>query len=226
MWPHHTAMLTVLLTRHGHTDRSDPDQYTGQTVAAHLTETGRVGARALGERLAGVGLTRVISSPLERALDTARLVCPGMEPETDDRLMEADYGDWEGMPTDDVDSRWLELRARWEADPASVPYPNGESGLDVARRVRSLLGDLVAWDRSLGDPGADHRVLLVGHATTNRVLLAVALDVPLRDFRRRFRQDWVNLTILRFVAEDTRGALLMLANDLAHVHGTTGVTWD
>jgi broad specificity phosphatase PhoE len=226
MWRHHTAMLTVILTRHGHTDRSEPDQYTGQSVQAHLTETGRVGALALGQRLAGIDLARVISSPLERAVDSARLIRPEADVEIDDRLMEADYGDWEGFTIDEVEARWPDLRARWEADPASVAFPNGECGMDVARRARSLLDDLVAWEASQGDPDADRCVLLVGHATLDRVLLAVALGVPLGDYRRRFRQDWVNLTVLRFTPGDDTGAQLLLANDLAHVHGISGATWD
>ena len=226
MWRHHTPMLSVLLTRHGHTDRSEPDQYTGQTVEAHLTETGVAGAKALGERLKGVAIARVISSPLERALDTARLIRPDQVVETDERLMEADYGEWEGLTTEDIEGRWPAERARWEADPASVPYPAGESGNDVARRARSFLDDLIGWEAALGEPESDHRVLTVGHATLNRVLLAVALDVPLRDFRRRFRQDWVNLTVLRFDRGSGDGATLLLGNDLAHVHGIRGATWE
>jgi alpha-ribazole phosphatase/probable phosphoglycerate mutase len=219
-------MLTVLLTRHGHTDRSEPDRYTGQTIEAHLTETGLAGARALGQRLAGVAIARVLSSPLERALDTARLIRPDQVVETDERLMEADYGDWEGLTTEDIEARWPAERTRWEADPASVPYPAGESGKDVARRARSFLDDLIAWEGALSDPESDHRVLAVGHATLNRVLLTVALDVPLRDFRRRFRQDWVNLTVLRFDRESDEGAMLLLGNDLAHVRGIRGATWE
>jgi broad specificity phosphatase PhoE len=225
MWRHHTAVLTLLLTRHGHTDRSDPDRYTGQRIDAHLTERGMAGARALGERLATVVIDRVVSSPLDRAVQTARLIRPDGTMETDDRLMEADYGDWEGYPTDEVDERWPDLRERWEADPATVAYPNGETGLQVAARVGSFMADLRAWDAAAGEPAQERRVLAVGHATTNRILLAVALGVPIRDFRRRFRQDWVNLTVLRFSASDPTGAQLVLANDLAHVNGTSGVSW-
>ena len=64
---------------------------------------------------------------------------------------------------------------------------------------------------------------MVSHSTLNRVLLARCLGIPLRHYRRRFRQDWTNLTVLRFVGHE--GAELTLCNDVAHLRGTTGVTW-
>jgi broad specificity phosphatase PhoE len=89
-----------------------------------------------------------------------------------------------------------------------------------------LLDALIDWEIGLGAGDTDHRVLLVGHATTNRVLLAVALEVPLRDFRRRFQQDWVNLTVLRYGARPDAGPMLLLANDVSHLYGVMGATWD
>ena len=51
-------MLTLLLTRHGHTDRSEPEQYLGQRVEAALSERGRTSAARLAERLADVRIDR------------------------------------------------------------------------------------------------------------------------------------------------------------------------
>ncbi|MEJ7753173.1 MAG: histidine phosphatase family protein [Candidatus Limnocylindrales bacterium] len=222
-------MLTVVLTRHGATDRSDPEQYLGQRIEAHLTESGRTAARALGERLTGVDFQRVISSPLERALETARLIRPTDLVEPDDRLAEADYGLWEGHTVGEIEARWPAERSAYETDPGRNAASGGESGQDVAQRVGSLLEDLVEWAGPPASPGAqevDHRVLLVGHSTLNRVLLAVALGVPLCDYRRRFRQDWVNLTVLRFGKRYGGGWQLLLCNDMAHLRGTSGATWD
>ena len=68
-------MLTILLTRHGHTELSEPDQYLGRRMPASLSERGQAGRRRpLGERLKSVPIDRVISSPLDRAQETARLI--------------------------------------------------------------------------------------------------------------------------------------------------------
>ena len=226
-WPHDTPMLTVILTRHGETDKSHPEQYLGQRVPAALTETGRAAARALEERLADVAIARVISSPLPRAFETASLIRPTAQVETDDRLMEADYGEWEGHTVEAIESGWPKQRRRWEADPATQGTPNGESGEDVARRVQSLLGELVAWSETVpAGPSDGSIVLLVGHSTLNRVLLCEALGVPLSDYRRRFRQDWANLTVLRFGGSGEAGAQLLVGNDVSHLRGVRGATWD
>jgi broad specificity phosphatase PhoE len=218
-------MLSILLTRHGHTDRSDPEQYLGQTIDVPLSEKGRGAALELGTRLEGISLARVVSSPLKRAVETASLVRPNDPIELDDRLKEADYGAWEGHTIEEIEARWGRAREMWEADPAGFAIPGGESGGDVARRVRSFIEGLVEWEKGLPSGEEDHRVLVVAHSTLNRVLLAVCLGVPLRDYRRRFRQDWANLTVLRFGDEYGSGAMLLLANDLGHIRGHSGITW-
>jgi broad specificity phosphatase PhoE len=217
-------VLTLLLTRHGHTDRSEPDRYLGQRVDAQLTERGRADAQALGERLAEVRLDRVVSSPLPRAVDTAQLITGGRTSvETDRRLAEMDYGDWEGMTVDEVQQLRADEYSAYDADPAGYQIPGGESGRLLAERLTTLLDDVVGWWRA--QPAeVEHNVLLVGHASVNRALLAVSLDVPLRDFRRRFAQDWANLTVLRW-SEPEAGPMLLLANDMGHVRGGAGATW-
>jgi broad specificity phosphatase PhoE len=215
-------VLTVLLTRHGHTDRSEPEQYLGQRIAAHLTERGRADARRLAERLEGVSLTRVFSSPLQRAVDTAGIVARGVAVEVDARLAELDYGAWEGLTVELIEERYGDERRQYEEDPSTYRVGGGESGRDVARRVESFVGELLEW---AANGFADPTCLVVGHSSLNRVLLASLLGVPLRGYRRRFRQDWAALTVLRWPALDA-GPMLLLANDTSHLRGTRGATWE
>ena len=219
-------MLTLVLTRHGHTERSDPEQYLGRRIDVPLDQLGRSAALALRQRLEGVSFQRVIASPLQRAVETARLARPGEAVETDSRIAEADYGEWEGHTIEQIEERWPDIRRRWEADPGSLAMPGGESGRDIALRAGSFIDDLIAWEAGLGAAADDHRVLVVAHSTLNRVLLCVCLDVRLRDFRRRFRQDWANLTVLRFGGEVRARALALVVNDVDHVRGDHGITWD
>lgn len=216
-------MLTLLLTRHGHTVRSTPDQYLGQGIVAPLSERGRADAELLAARLTGVTIDRVLSSPLERAATTAAIVAAGMAPvETDDRLKEMDYGAWEGMTIDDVERERSAEYALYDEDPSTFHVGGAESGNDLAVRVRSFIGDLLDWWEAEGD---DRTVLVVGHASLNRVMLAVLLETPLRGYRRRFQFDWLGLTVLRWSVRQS-GPALLLANDVAHMRGTTGATWD
>ena len=217
-------MLTVLLTRHGHTDLSDPEHYLGQKVVARLTERGRADALALAERLSPIEIDRIISSPLARAMETAQILAGKRPFESDARLAEMDYGYWDGLPTDEIRRRYADEYARYEQDPQTHHVGGGESGEQVAERVSALLDDLLSWWEREAD-GADRTCLLVGHASVNRVLLAVCLGAPLVNYRRRFQFDWASLTVLRWPSRD-EGPRMLLANDVAHAQGTVGNTWD
>ena len=165
----------------------------------------------------------VISSPLHRAAETAGIIAPGQTIESDPRLMESDYGDWEGQVTDVLAQRWPDLRRDWMDDPARLGPPNGETGDAIATRARSFLQELAATELPLATDGVERRILAVGHSTLNRVLLTVALGVPTRDYRRRFRQDWLNLTVLRLGPDGT--GMLLLANDTAHFRAPGMTPW-
>jgi broad specificity phosphatase PhoE len=205
----------MVLTRHGATPRTNPEQHLGQGIDIGLSDEGREAARALAQRLDGIAFDRIVSSPLRRARETAEILVPGRPIESDGRLLEMDYGSWEGLTYAEIEARDPELRERWVDDPSTVACPGGETGEDVAARVSSFLQETTGW--AAGNTRAT--VLVVAHATLNRILLCVALGVPLRDYRRRFRQDPANLTVLRFGTEASdSGALLVVGNDTSH-HG-------
>jgi broad specificity phosphatase PhoE len=216
-------VLTLVLTRHGSTPRSEPEQHLGQKIDIELSEAGREAARALGRRLDGVELDRIVSSPLRRALETARIVAGDRptEVEVEPRLAEMDYGEWEGLTYEQIYADFGPVRTLWETDPASLACPGGESGNDVANRVRSWLEETI---ESTEGPD-DRQVLAVAHSTTNRVLLCVCLGVPIRDYRRRFRQEPANLSVLRMPGPRGSGGMLLLGNDVAHIRGLEGRTW-
>jgi probable phosphoglycerate mutase len=224
-------VLLLVLTRHGLTPRSRPEQHLGQTIDVPLSEEGREQARALARRLAPVRFERVVSSPLARASETARIVAQphGVPVATDDRLKEMDYGDWEGLTYEEIDARSGPYRRRWEADPATLPCPNGESGNDVARRARAFLADLLADHvvRHGARATEETPVLVVGHSSLNRILVCLALDLPVREFRQRFVQSQANVTVLRFEHGDgPSDARLVLLNDVAHLRGPDEPPWE
>ena len=212
-------MPTIVVTRHGLTSRSRPEQHLGQQIDVGLSDEGRAQAEALAERVAHVKFGRIVSSPLRRALETAELIA-GRGVQTDPRLLEMDYGAWEGLTYEQIAERFAAERARWEQDPARLPCPGGESGNDVAARVRSLLEDMLA-------SAADLPILVVGHSTLNRILICVALAIPIRDYRLRVIQGQVNLTALEWkagAAIDRATALLL--NDVAHVQRPPETPWE
>jgi probable phosphoglycerate mutase len=101
--------VTVVLLRHGETEWSRTKRHTGRTDIP-LTDTGREQARAAAARLAGFDFRLVLSSPLSRARETAKLAGLGDRIELDDDLMEWDYGEVEGRTTAEL----REERPGWE----------------------------------------------------------------------------------------------------------------
>jgi probable phosphoglycerate mutase len=230
-------MLTLVLTRHGLTDRSEPEQHLGQKIDIPLSAAGRAQARALGRRLAPVTFERLVTSPLARAQETAGIAAreiaaggrPVPEIELDSRLLEMDYGQWEGLTYAELDERFRDERRAWATDPASHYYPGGESGHQVATRARAFLETLLAdhVNRHGSRTSDEWRVLAVGHSSLNRVLMCVALDIPIREFRVRFVQSQVNLTVLRFEHGDgPSDARLVLLNDIGHVRTADQIPWE
>lgn len=221
-------MLTLLLTRHGHTDRSEPEQYLGQRIDAELSGRGRADARKLARRLANVEIQRVVTSPLKRARETADILARshGVAVEPEPRLVELDYGDWEGHTLQDINALFPGEYDKYDRDPAHFEVGGGESGTTVAARLWPVIDGLIDWAEQRGGEkgGAESTVLVVGHSSTNRILLAMLMGVELNDYRRRFDQDWTNLTVLRWPDRES-GPRLLLSNDQSHTRGMRGVTW-
>lgn len=126
----------LYIIRHGQTELNSRHVLQGRSDQPLNGEGIRQGQEA-ARRLAGIPFLRVYSSPLRRALETARLVAPGLTPIVDERLIEMDYGPYEGM---DLRNPAPEILPFFR-DFAHTPAPAGVEQLGdvVARAGRFLL---------------------------------------------------------------------------------------
>ena len=129
----------ILLARHGETEWSATLRHTGRTDVP-LTDAGRSQARLLGERLRGRVITRVLTSPLQRAVETCRLAGLGGRAEIRPELMEWDYGEYEGLTTVEI----RETVPGWTV--WTHPTPGGETAAQVGDRVDQVVEDLATLD--------------------------------------------------------------------------------
>ena len=148
--------MEVVLVRHGETKWSRDARHTGRTDVP-LIDEGRAQAERLREPLGNWGFTRVLTSPLGRALDTCRLAGFGERAELSDPLLEWDYGEYEG----ETSAQIREIRPEWNLWHDGCP--RGEMVADVRARVDRLVSELKA---SEGD------VALFAHGHVLRVLAA------------------------------------------------------
>jgi probable phosphoglycerate mutase len=156
----------VWMVRHGETEWSAGLRHTSSTDIG-LTDAGRAAAAALRPLLAGHEFALVLTSPATRARETARLAgFPGAQPDPD--LREREYGEFEGLTTEEIRDRGPEW-CDWSVWTGALP--GGETPEAVAARARRVLARA---DAAAGD------ALLFGHGHQLRILAAVALDLDPR----------------------------------------------
>lgn len=128
-------MTVVLLIRHGVTPASDRGVLSGWTPGIHLSERGREETQRLAERLDGLPIRAIYSSPLERCRETAAPLAASLRvrPAIRSGLGEVRYGDWTGRPM-----RQLVRTKLWQvvqSVPSRARFPGGESLLEVQERA-------------------------------------------------------------------------------------------
>lgn len=183
-------MTTVLLVRHGLTAQTG-HALSGNTPGVHLDDRGRRQADLLAERLHGVTLDAVVSSPLERCRETAEPIAAarGLAVQVDEDLRETGYGDWTGR-----ELRHLRRDPLWKtllAAPSAVTFPNGEAFRDVGARA---VGAIRSWNERLGP---DATYVACTHAD---ILATIALDAAGAHFDQihRFAFAPASLSVIRY----------------------------
>lgn len=208
----------LFLVRHGATTATEEHRFSGST-GAELSEQGRWQAARLGERLSHENITAIYSSPLSRALDTARIIADhcGLETVTTDGLREIGHGHWEGMKRDEVEREFASEYAAWEADPFTFAPAGGESGVAVLARALPVIREIVTAH-------AGGRVVVISHKATLRLVLSSLLAFDPRGYRDRLDQSPACLNVVDF--KDPVRARLMLFNDTSHYAERPRVTDD
>ncbi|MDT4946614.1 MAG: hypothetical protein QOH14_3347, partial [Pseudonocardiales bacterium] len=170
-------MSTLLLVRHGLTAMTGP-VLAGRTPGLHLDERGEKQAADVAARLAVLPLTAVVTSPLERCVETATAIRTaqeeaGREPAwaVEERLIECGYGDWTGKQIKDLakDPLWRTVQVQ----PSAVRFPGGESIAEMATRA---IAAVRGWDARLG---ADAIWVACTHGDIIKAVLADALGLHL-----------------------------------------------
>jgi probable phosphoglycerate mutase len=198
----------VILLRHGQTKLSVERRYSGRGDHP-LTELGLEQAARAAQRLSKVDdIAAIISSPLQRAVQTAQKLgdATGLEVVTHQGLIETDFGTWEGLTFAEAAQQDPEVHRRWLGD-TSVRPPDGESFDEVNARVRKARTEIIA--RYGGKT-----LVLVSHVTPIKTLLRQALDVG-PQFLFRMHLDLTGVSIAEFYPDGH--ASVKLVNDTSHL---------
>lgn len=176
--PARPAATLLLLVRHGQTPTTG-SVLPGRAPGLHLSDRGREQAERVADRLTGLAVDALYSSPLERACETAEpaAVRTGLAVKHDDGLLECDFGEWTGSAIAD-----LAALPEWQTvqhSPSRFRFPDGESFPEMQSRIVGAM-------EALRDAHAGGVVVCFSHADPIKAAVAHALGTPLDLFQRIF----------------------------------------
>jgi len=174
---------TCLLIRHGRTAANAQGVLAGTSPGVDLDDTGRDQAQQVAERLGGVRLAGLVSSPLERTRQTgeaiARVQSDNSNPVElliDERIVECNYGDWTGRQLKKLSKEplWKQVQGH----PSAVTFPGGESMRAMQQRAVEAVR---YWNMEFGDKAV---YALISHGDVIKAVVADALGMHLDQFQR------------------------------------------
>ncbi len=197
----------LILIRHGQTEWNREERFRGR-VDIPLNETGKEQAQKIAARLANDPIDAIYSSPLQRALQTARPLADfkHLQVQTEPGLNDISFGALEGLKVEEARQAFPEIIDKWLNEPGHCKFPKGDSVKGLRTRLEDTLNALSAIH-------PDQTIALVSHRVVCHAAVCIVLGLPM-DALWRIGQD--NACINRFERRDS-SYILTLMNDTDHL---------
>ena len=201
-------MSRIVLVRHGETDWNREQIFRGRADVP-LNATGLKQARATGEALKRHRIEAIYSSPLSRAMETAKTIAafhPEITVRGTEGFTDIDFGRWEGMFHKKVEKEYRDIYGRWRREPHTVKMPGGESLDDVKLRAMQELNRIITAHEN-------QTIVIAAHRVVNKVVLCAVLGLTNSHFWS-IRQDTCAINIFH---NSERGFIISVINDTCHM---------
>jgi broad specificity phosphatase PhoE len=198
--------MKMYLVRHGETLWNKEEVFRGRKDIP-LNETGRTQAEKVGDYFDGIPLARIVSSPLQRAVQTAQAIgrAAGASVETMEELTDINFGIWEGLSLRDVEERYPAEFDLWKRSPHRLHLDGGETLAMVRERISGSLARLAS--------AGDEALAVVTHRVICKMIVLRCLDVG-DDHFWDLKYDPASVTLL----EGESGTFtLVFSNDTCHL---------
>lgn len=203
-------MGLVYLVRHGRTSWNREEVFRG-TIDIPLDDFGRLQAQAVGQELHRRGLIKPVflSSPLQRAHETAQIACSffrhiRVRPEK--AFTDLNFGEWQGMAKIEVSEKYPQLYRSWQEEPDHVVFPGGDKLDGICRRAEDALVGIAGEN-------SDRDTVIVTHRVVIKVLLSRLLSNSLGAFWK-IRQGTACINLLEW---DGASFSVISMNDTCHL---------
>jgi probable phosphoglycerate mutase len=199
--------LKLILVRHGETQSNRENRVQG-TTDTELNDNGRIQAGKLAESLKNEPIAGIVSSPLKRAYQTAKVIGKFHTAAIalENKLQEMNHGDFENITIEELKANHLPFLKQWFLDPASVAMPNGESLQDLQIRAWSAIEKIIENSKN---------ELVVSHSMTIMTILCKIQNLDL-SHARELRVDVASKTVVEF---DNGKGVISIFNDTSHLKG-------
>lgn len=202
--------MKVYMTRHGQTLWNKEGKMQGWKNS-DLSEKGIDNAIKLGKSLNHIDFDCIYSSPLGRALDTAKYIRGNKDTQIiiNESLKEMGFGQWEGMNHIDVEELYPQEHYNFWNKPHLYKPVEGETFEELLSRVRKVLDEII--NNSLANT-----VLIVAHAVVIKGIYAIVKNYSLEDF---WKPPFMHDTSLSIIEVKDDGVEFILEADLSHLSG-------
>jgi len=206
-------MTQIILVRHGETEWNVKEVFRGR-IDIDLNETGLKQAQLLAKYLSDIKIDAIYSSPLKRALTTAEIMASyhKLKVEIAPGLIDFDYGEWQGLPHQEVRDKYIRLYAQWIERPELIKMPAGESLDEVRERAMGVVDRVIAKYEGC--------VVLVSHRVVNKVLICALLGLDNSRFWN-IKQDTCGITSFTYENEQF---ILTKHNDTSYLKPIAEIT--
>ncbi|MHC1724389.1 MAG: histidine phosphatase family protein [Aminipila sp.] len=183
--------MDIYLVRHGQTEWDEERRMQG-SENSDMTAMGKEDSKYLAKELSRTEFSQIYSSPLGRAMETAKYIKMGRTQEimTFEAFREMSLGEWEGRLDSDVKAKYPEEHNNFWNRPHIFKPAGGETFEELRERVQKGLEELIK--AAVGD-----RILVVTHPLVIRTILCIVHDYPLDDFWKTPFLKSTSLTVLR-----------------------------
>ena len=200
-------MTSVYLVRHGETAWNKEEIFRGRTDIS-LNEIGFREAELVGEYLKGKDIHVIYSSPLLRAMETARRIAQvfNLKVQPLEGINDMSFGKWEGLPLKEVQTRDGELYRQWREEPHLVKLPGGESLDEVRVRAMAALEEVIQYRKGMN-------IVLVSHRVINKVIICGILGIS----NSHFWQIGQGTAAINLIQYKEGKYILSLLNETCHL---------
>ncbi|RYL97422.1 histidine phosphatase family protein [Sporolactobacillus sp. THM7-7] len=208
-----TVMANIYLLRHGETEwNQSGNRYCGRTDIP-LSSAGKRQAERAALFLKHVSFSGAYSSTLKRAYDTACIIAERhhLPVKQEERIIEADFGRWEGKKKSVFIRENPEAWKKWAAEPETYRAGEiGETAADIFRRAKNFYEQLATEFQN------GQNILVVSHNTVNRIFLAGILGMPFKNYRY-IAQSNTGINVIRL--DEANPPLIRQINVCEHLAG-------